>query len=134
VSITRELVFGAGVLCYVINWRDLLNAIAAGFEERETTSTRQRLSDLFNVPVLTLDDIGAEQATDWRRDQLATLIEERYGRQLPMLVTSNYSLPELGRRLGHDDPVVGQRLVSRLRENAMGVEIGGADRRLTAFA
>ncbi len=38
-------------------------------------------------------------------------------------------MAELGRRLGHDDPVVGQRIVSRLTEGAVQFRFAGGDRR-----
>jgi DNA replication protein DnaC len=129
VAVARELVFGDGLLCYVVNWRNLLQEIQAGFNERYELSVAQRLENYFGVPVLAIDDVGAERPTEWRRDQLATLIEARYGSSLPTIVTSNYALPDLARRLGHDDPVVGQRIVSRLREGAMGIVVEGRDRR-----
>lgn len=129
VALARELVFVDGVACYVVNWRNLLQEIQAGFGERHTSTTEQRLENYFRVPVLAIDDVGAEQPTDWRRDQLATLVEARYGADLPMIVTTNYNQADLIRRLGHDDKVIGQRIVSRLMENAVSVRVEGTDQR-----
>jgi DNA replication protein DnaC len=66
--------------------------------------------DLANVRRVTekhlvvLDDLGAERVTDWVQEQLYKLINERYERMLPTVVTSNCSLQELEYRLG--GPVV----------------------------
>jgi DNA replication protein DnaC len=43
------------------------------------------------------------------------------------VVTSNYSPSQLTRRLGHDDPIIGKRIVSRLVENAVIVKLDRAD-------
>ena len=42
--------------------------------------------------------------------------EARYVAEHPIIVTSNYAPSELAQRLGHDDPVIGLRIVSRLTE------------------
>ena len=78
--------------------------------------------------MLALDDLGAERPTDFARDELATLVEHRYMQGLPTIVTS-YPPSKLAARLGHDDPEVGQRLVSRLTDDAVQIRFIGPDRR-----
>ena len=77
-----------------------------------------------------VDDIGAERCTDWARETLATLIEDRYTRKLLTILTSNYSPSGLAARLGHDDPIIGQRIVSRIVESCAQVNVDGRDHRL----
>lgn len=84
------------------------------------------------VGLLALDDLGAERPTEYARDELASLIEHRLNRSLATVVTSNYAPGELAERLGRDDPIIGQRIVSRLVEGATQLRIDGADRRLAA--
>jgi len=81
-----------------------------------------------------LDDIGAERCTDWARETLATLIEDRYTRELFTVFTSNYSPSRLAVRLGHDDPILGQRIDSRIVESCVQVGLDGPDRRLRSEA
>lgn len=50
--------------------------------------------------LVVLDDLGAERVTDWVQEQLYKLINDRYERMLPTVVTSNCSLQELEYRLG----------------------------------
>ena len=61
--------------------------------------------------------------------ELATIVEGRYVDEAPMIVTTNYDPAALARRLGHDDPVVGKRIVSRLTETATRIELKRDDLR-----
>lgn len=51
------------------------------------------------VPILLLDDIGAEalsgDKSDWRRDRISYVIAERYDRMLPSIVTTNLGPTEM---------------------------------------
>lgn len=107
-------------------WRNLLQQMQESFKsDRQITTEALR-----RCPVLILDDVGAESPTDWRREQLATLVEARYLDGLPMVVTANYPPALLIERLGHDDPVIGRRIVSRMRDGAIVYEVRSHDRRL----
>lgn len=62
--------------------------------------TDSRAIDLYQycrdeASVVVLDDFGKERATDWAAERLYVLIESRYGKMLPTLVTSNRTLDEL---------------------------------------
>jgi DNA replication protein DnaC len=56
-------------------------------------SGSRRFHDLFDAvasaPVLILDDLGAEYGTKWAIEQTFLLVEERYRRRLPLVVTTN---------------------------------------------
>lgn len=84
----------------------------------------------YDASVLVLDDLGAERPSDWARDAIATLVHHRHSRNLPTIVTSNYAPSALAKRLGHDDPLIGQRIVSRLTENCLKVKLDRGDLRL----
>lgn len=75
-----------------------------------------------SVDVLALDDLGAEQSTDWRLDQLGRLVDERYQRELPILLATNFPPVAWGQRLD-------ARTVSRLRGMTLAFELRGRDRR-----
>lgn len=113
----------------LVVWRDMLGEMRRMIGEPDAGALVERAR---TVPVLALDDVGAERPTDWARDELAQLVEERYQHRRPTIVTSNYDPAELARRLGHDDLVIGQRIISRLCERAVQVRFSGADRRLIA--
>jgi DNA replication protein DnaC len=113
-----------------VNVRQLLTSIRRSFG----AEAADPMDELIEVWLLVLDDLGAERVTDWTREWLATLIEGRYAAEHQTIVTSNYSPAQLARRLGHDDAVVGKRIVSRLVEGAVIVKLDRADLRLKKAA
>lgn len=76
-----------------------------------------------SVDVLALDDLGAQQFTDWRHDQIADLIEERYSQELPIIVATNFPPSQW-------EEMLDVRTASRLRGMTFPVELRGTDRRL----
>jgi len=63
------------------------------------------LDNYVAVPMLALDDLGAEKVTEWGGEQLYRLLDRRCDARRPTIVTSNAAVDAL-------DP----RIVSRLRE------------------
>jgi DNA replication protein DnaC len=62
------------------------------------------------VDLLHLDDLGAEKPTDWAREQLYAIVNERWQDERSVMLTTNVTdLDELRAR-------VGARTVSRLLE------------------
>ena len=64
---------------------------------------------LASVDLLHIDDLGAEKRSDWVLEQLYAIVDERYGAQRSMLVTTNLEETEL-------EEQIGSRTVSRLVE------------------
>lgn len=114
-----------GIDAMFVNLRDYLWGVRKTFDSGAEQDTRPHAATL-----LALDDLGAERPTDFAREELSTLIEQRAGAGRPTIVTSNYAPGELARRLGHDELVIGQRIVSRLVQDATQVRVEGKDRRL----
>jgi len=61
------------------------------------------------VDLLQLDDLGAEKPTEWAREQLYSIVNERWQDKRAIVVTTNVELAELRDRVGY-------RTVSRLHE------------------
>lgn len=76
------------------------------------------------VPVLCLDDLGAQKASDYARQMLLLIADGRHHRGHRTIWTSNLSLDQLQEFL--DD----QRLASRLAGTAQIVQMDGEDYRL----
>ena len=64
---------------------------------------------LTSVDLLHLDDLGAENRTEWVLEQLYALVNERYESERSLVVTTNLDEPELEKQIG-------ARVVSRLVE------------------
>lgn len=62
-----------------------------------------RYDDLFDqvcdAPLLILDDLGAESATNWAKEKLYQLFNHRYVRRLPTVITTNADLDALDGRV-----------------------------------
>lgn len=79
------------------------------------------------APLLIVDDLGKEQATEWAASRLYAIVDARYGRLLPTIVTSNFQLADLAARF--KDQATGQAIVSRLTETSQQLELDGPDLR-----
>lgn len=89
----------------------LLDAIRAGFDrETRTYQASDLVAAVCSVPLLLLDDLGAERVTDWVAGQLYSVVNSREER--PTIFTSNLDLAGLCDRLGGLD---GERIVSRIQ-------------------
>lgn len=85
------------------------------------------LTKYSTAPLLIVDDLGKEQATEWAASRLYAIIDSRYGRLRPTIVTSNFALPDLAARFR--DQATGQAIVSRLTETCRQFELDGPDLR-----
>lgn len=98
---------------------ELLDSIRRSYEYEDEPDP---LRPLRTAPLLILDDLGREKATDWVLERLYVLLDDRYGNHRPTIVTTNYALDELARRdYG--------AMVSRLTEDGTVVKITAADQR-----
>lgn len=109
----------------IVRWADLLADLKAAFDADRRAITRGDIADpsvLLErakiVAVLALDDLGRERPTPYAIEQLANLVEERYQRAAPVIVTSNYLTTELTDRIGGENLIDGERIISRLSEGA----------------
>ena len=84
------------------------------------------LDQLSAVDLLHIDDLGAENSTEWVLEQLYSIVNARYENERAIVATTNLDLDELRERLG-------KRTVSRLVEICGGpMTLTGRDRRHTA--
>jgi DNA replication protein DnaC len=85
----------------------LLNLLRAAMDSRE--GKLDFLDRLTAVDLLHLDDLGAENRTDWVLEQLYSIVNARYEAERAIVATTNLMPDELSERLG-------ARTVSRLVE------------------
>jgi len=104
----------------------LLARIRRTFEAQAGEDTYLDFFDrLTSVDLLHLDDLGAENRTEWVIEQLYAIVDERYQSQRSVVVTTNLGYDELAEQIG-------ERTVSRLVEICGDpINLGEVDLRLS---
>jgi DNA replication protein DnaC len=101
----------------------LLTRIRRTFDERPGEQSYAELFErLATVDLLHIDDLGAENRTEWVLEQLYSLINERYEAGRALMVTTNNDPEAL-------EEQIGKRIVSRLVEMCDVVHMFGNDHR-----
>ena len=80
---------------------------------------------LVDVPVLCLDDIGAQRGSDYASQTIQAVFDARTDRMHRTILTSNLNLDELAEHQGNDE-----RLASRIAGSCKVVNLEGPDYRL----
>jgi len=83
---------------------------------------------LKNASLLILDDLGAENSTDWAREKIYEIIDSRYRDKKPIIITTNLKLEQLMEKLAGGDRVY--RTYDRIIEMCTPVEVKGKARRI----
>lgn len=96
----------------------LLGVIRASIEQEK--GLVRFLDLLSSVELLHIDDLGAENKTDWALEQLYSIVNTRYEEQRSIVITTNLEPHDLEKQIG-------ERTVSRL------VEMCGDDLHLPLF-
>lgn len=78
---------------------DLLDRYRATFGEEASESVAAIDEALSRTPLLVLDDIGTEKATDFASERVFRLVDERYREDRPLVVTTNVPLGALEERV-----------------------------------
>lgn len=90
---------------------------------RHGIDSEEEFSRFARAGLLVLDDLGVAKNSEWTEEINYRLINHRYERELPTLITSNVPPRDLAAALG-------ARVASRLTEMADRVVLAGPDRRL----
>ena len=123
---------GIGVIS--LTERHLFGRIQATFARSRQWGREADSSEVLHtyetVPLLVIDDLGKEKASDWTLATIYAIIDGRYVRAMPTIVTTNYSdnlacriTPERG------DITTAEAVVDRLREMCESIVITAASRR-----
>lgn len=79
--------------------------------------------------LLVLDDMGAEQQTSWKVEQLFELINNRYASRKQLVITSNFAPEELAAEMSRVNRVKSGQIMSRLRTICKFGYVGETDMR-----
>ena len=99
-------------------------------------TTGEKLDSYKEAPILMLDDIGAEYATSWIRDDvLGVILQYRMQNELPTLFSSNFNMDRLENehfrfnQHNDDEQLKAKRIMERVRFLADEIEVVGKNRR-----
>lgn len=114
----------------LIFWPEFLRDLKASFE----TDFKEKYEAVKYVPLLLIDDIGAEVTTEWGRDEiLCPLLQYRMDAKLPTFFTSNLDLKLLEEHFSCSkrgiDVVKARRIISRIEQLTDQIEMISANRR-----
>jgi DNA replication protein DnaC len=130
-----------------VDYRDLLKQVQHSYNRSNETTELGVLEPVFRAEVLLLDELGAVKPSDWVWDTVAHILNTRYNERLTTIITTNYpnlpagtlakgtvrSMTKEGRdaqdagREGTLGDRIGDRMLSRLQEMCVVVEMRGQD-------
>ena len=100
----------------IIFWPEYLRMLKASFNTNEFNDNFNKIKEM---PILLIDDIGAENITAWSRDEiLCSILQYRMEEHLPTFFTSNLDLEALEKHLsinGTSD-VKARRIIERIKQ------------------
>jgi DNA replication protein DnaC len=95
VAVLREAIWGERErTALFLNVPDWLNALRESYGDGEPPPNPG------GYDLVVLDDLGAEAWTDWARDRIYNLINQREQQRGLLIVTTNHDWPELAARVG----------------------------------
>ena len=116
-AIAMQLMTEQKIPCICKTAGDLLLDIKSAFDG-DSLNEKQVLQIYKDVSLLIVDDLGKEQCTDWSISTLYSIMNDRYEKMLPTIITTNYNSDDLIRALtpkGYDN-YKAKAIISRLRE------------------
>ncbi|KRF58002.1 primosomal protein DnaI [Bacillus sp. Soil531] len=111
---------------------EFLRELKGSFQDQ---SFNEKIEYVKKVPVLMLDDLGAESVTSWMRDDvLGTILQFRMLENLPTFFSSNLNFKELQHHLtytqrGEQEELKAARVMERIKSLAIPVEMNGENKR-----
>jgi len=126
VAIARYVIEQKQIPARVARTVDLLSDIRQTFNEHDgfrAESETELIRKFTSVPLLVLDDLGAEKISDWVKEVFYRIIDERWLEQKPIIVTTNLNLQGLEEKIG-------ERIVSRIAGVCVPIEIQNRDYRI----
>lgn len=95
--IANELI-EKGIPTICVHVESLLNKIKETYKKWGSEVEEDILRGLTNADLLIIDDLGTEQETDWATTKIYNILDSRYRKELPLIITTNLPLKELENR------------------------------------
>ncbi len=108
----------------VVFWPEFLRNLKASF----STDYNEKYEYIKKVPLLLIDDIGAEVTTQWGRDEiLCPLIQYRMQEKLPTFFTSNLDMESLEQHFSISkdgvEEIKAKRIIERIKQLTNEIQI-----------
>ena len=140
VGILHALISDYGVSGRFVDCKELLKEIQNSYSAHNEQSERQVLRPALEAEVLVLDELGAARRTDWVSDMIEHLLNMRYNDRKTTIITTNLPYASAGVVSGPKESSrqetlgdrIGERMLSRLGEMCVVVEMDGPDYRKSA--
>lgn len=119
-----------GVSSAIVYYPEFLRNLKESFD----TDYKEKFNYIRKVPVLLIDDIGAESLSSWNRDEiLGSILQFRMEENLPTFFTSNLSLEELEEHLSLSskgvEKVKARRIIERIEFMCIEMKLISKNRR-----
>lgn len=116
--------------CALIYYPEFLRSLKSSFNSNYAL----KFDYIKKVPLLLLDDIGAENCSNWSRDEvLGPILQYRMEEHLPTFFTSNLTIEELEESLAisqsASDKIKARRIIERIKQLTVSIELIGKNRR-----
>lgn len=108
----------------------LLEKIKATYNGAEEAEW-QIIDRYIRSDLLIIDDLGKERPTGWALERLYGIINARYEDCRPIVITANYGISQIEKRLAGDNAETAGAITSRLYEMCRGVPLTWGDVRKT---
>jgi DNA replication protein DnaC len=82
-----------------VNTPDLLDHLRGTYSPNSPVTYDEQFEKVRNAPLLVLDDLGAQSATDWAQEKLYQIFNYRYNARLPTVITTNTELESIEIRI-----------------------------------
>jgi DNA replication protein DnaC len=114
---------------------DLMLEVRRTFSRGSDETEADVIDGYRRTGLLILDDLGTSNPSAHTSKVLYDIINHRYANQLPMILTSNYSLAKLARFLSPSEDITeAERLIDRIRAMAFPIELTGPSLRKSVGA
>jgi DNA replication protein DnaC len=142
VGLLKELIVRRGVTGLFYDYRELLKEVQNSYNREVAATELGILRPVFEAEVLVLDELGAAKPTDWVWDTVAQILNSRYNERRTTIITTNYAnaaglmasaaqaQETPAKRAMRDETLgdrIGERMLSRLQEMCVVVEMRGKD-------
>jgi DNA replication protein DnaC len=142
VGLLKELVTERGVQGLFYDYRELLKQVQNSYNPQVSATELGILRPVFEAEVLVLDELGAAKPSEWVWDTVAQILNSRYNERRTTIITTNYT-NEAGLMAAAGEGAksqaaramrqetlgdrIGERMLSRLQEMCVVVEMRGKD-------